>query len=399
MPQFLFNEHRDVSLGFAEPWRTEIWEFHRRLPLYAPTPLATAPAIAASLDVAEVLVKDESSRLGLPSFKILGASWAVYQLLQRRLNGGCCEWERIEDLAARAQELGPIRLVAATDGNHGRAVARMAKLFGWSCLIFVPAGTVTPRILSIEEEGAEVSVVDGSYDDAVRRAATEGSERSWVVSDTSWPGYHEVPKWVVEGYSTIFREIDEALAAHRAGFDLILVQMGVGGLASAAVRHYRSRNGPEGKAPRIVGVEPEQAACVYRALSAGEIVTVPPPHRSIMAGLCCGRMSEQAFPVVAAGVDVVVLIDDDAARRAMRELAQAGIVAGESGAAGLAGLRELLTGPGGEQRRRLLGLNSSTRVLLLSTEGATDPDGYGEIVPHPSTGASVTITGGAEGAG
>ena len=182
--------------------------FHRRLEGYSPSPLTETPELASELGVARLFVKDESSRLGLPSFKILGASWAVYRALGRHI-GGWGDWERLADLNHALKPHKPLALAAATDGNHGRAVARMARLLGLEARIFVPHGTAPARIDAIRDEGASCRVVNGTYDDAVDHSAGEASERCLVVSDTSWPGYEEVPAWVIEGYSTIFAEASE----------------------------------------------------------------------------------------------------------------------------------------------------------------------------------------------
>jgi diaminopropionate ammonia-lyase len=300
-------------------------EFHRSLPGYAVTPLVDARAAARALGVERVLVKDESSRLGLPSFKVLGASWAVHRALEQRP--------------------GARRLVCATDGNHGRAVARMARLRGLEAVVFVPAGRVAARRAAIAGEGARVEIVDGSYDEAVERAASLADERTLVIQDTAWPGYEDVPGWVIDGYATIGAEIDAAP-------DLVAVQIGVGSFAAAIVRRF---------APgRIVGVEPEAADCALASIEAGEPVEVPGPHDSVMAGLNCGRVSSLAWPVISRGIEAFATVSDDRAREAVALLARDGVTAGESGAAGLAGLLAF---------RDRLGLSGT--VLVINTEGAT----------------------------
>jgi diaminopropionate ammonia-lyase len=353
--------------------------FHSRFAGYAPTPLVSAPAIARMLGVGEVLLKVESSRLGLPAFKILGASWAIYRLLEARVGGTLEPWQTFDDLAAQLAPLRPMTLAAATDGNHGRAVAHMAKLLGFCSRIYVPAHTAQARIDGIASEGADVVVVNGTYDDAVARAAEDASEQCLVVSDTSWPGYEDVPRWVMDGYSTIMWEIDDELAMRRGGDpDLVAVQFGVGALAAAVVNHYQ--HPARGRQPTILSVEPLQAACMLASMEAGEVVSVPGPHDSIMAGLNCGRPSIVAWPIVSSGMDAFVAVADDRARQAMRAVADANIVAGETGAAGLAGLIELLTGPGAEERREALGIGDTARVLAFITEGATDPHAYAEVI-------------------
>ena len=382
MPTRIFHNTQAVAtLDGAAPGREPL-AFHRRLPGYAPTPLVEAPGIAAALGVGRLWVKAESRRLGLPAFKILGASWATYRALAQRMGGALEPWETLPELVERLAPLRPMTLTTATDGNHGRAVAHMAALLGLQARIFVPAGTAAARIEGIESEGATAIVVDGTYDDAVERSAAEAGDRCIVISDTSWPGYEDVPRWVIEGYATIFAEIDDALAARgERGPDLVAVQIGVGALAAAAVGHYR-RPGLA-PAPRLVGVEPTRAACVLASMAAGRVVTIPGPHDSIMAGLNCGTPSLVAWPALSRGIDVFAAIDDEWAPRAMRDLAAAGVVAGETGGAGVAGLTALLTGPEAGAVRELLGMTTTTRALVICTEGATDPSAYRRIVGHP----------------
>jgi diaminopropionate ammonia-lyase len=342
--------------------------FHRRLPGYAPTPLVDAPALAAALGAGRVVVKDESSRLGLPAFKILGASWASYRLLVDRLRHEPA-WSDVDELRAAFAPLGAFTFVTATDGNHGRGVARVARWLGYDARVLVPAGTARARIDRIASEGATVSIVDGTYDDAVAEAAALARDDALVVSDTSWPGYTDVPARVIEGYSTIFAECDEQLTEPP---DVVVVQLGVGALAAAVVGHYAGR-------ATIVGVEPTSAACHFVSAAAGHPVSVPGPHDSIMAGLNCGNVSPVAWPAVSRGVDAFVTIEDAAAADAMRDLAAIGVTAGETGAAGLGGAQALLDGGaavhGVELRDRT--------VLVLCTEGATDPVSYERIVGRP----------------
>lgn len=357
----LLNPH--TSELPARPSSDEVLAFHRRLPGYAPTPVVSLPSVAATCGVGEVLVKAEVSRLGLPSFKVLGASWAAYRLLCQRM-GEVPEWSSVDDFAdAVANRLGPLRLVAATDGNHGRAVAHVAALWRLKATILVPEGTAAARIDAIAGEGAEVVVVDGTYDDAVARSATLAADDTLVVSDTSWPGYEDTPRWVIEGYSTIFAELAEQLAAPP---DAVFVPLGVGALGAAAATNLRG--------PTLVGVEPDTAACVAAAVEAGEIVEVPGPHRSIMAGLNCGLASPVALPTVTAGFTAFVAVTDDVCREAIRTLAEAELDVGETGAAALAGLVMLTT---------LASLPADTRVLLLATEGVTDPANFESIVGRP----------------
>jgi len=314
--------------------------FHRSLPGYEPTPLVDLPDLASEFGVARVLVKDESSRLGLPAFKVLGASWACRQLLER---------------------VPGAELVTATDGNHGRAVARMAAHFGTSATVFVPAVMLEHTAALIESEGAEVRWVEGDYDAAVQAAAAHAAAAPGraLVQDTAWTGYEDVPQWIVDGYETLFEEVDEALG-HAP--DLLAVPVGVGSLAQAVVAHYRR---PDSERARILSVEPDTADCVITSLTTGQPASVA-TEATVMAGLNCGTISSLAWPVLRDGCDAAVVVTDDQALRASADLDSLGVSSGACGAATLAGLRAVLHDPA---RRADLGLPDDAVVVLLSTEG------------------------------
>lgn len=362
--------------------------FHRRMPAYSPTPLFDAPDLASALGVARVVVKAETARMGLPSFKILGASWATYRAICDHVGREPEPWNNINDLAANLAHLRPFKLATATDGNHGRAVAFMARLLGFGCDVFVPAGMADARIDAIRSEGATVTVVAGTYDDAVAESASVASETCLVISDTSWDGYTEAPARVVEGYSTIFGEVDDALDASGLDHpDIVVVPMGVGAFMAAAVAHYRRTDAQR----VIVGVEPLDANCVQTSALAGRLSHVPGPHESIMVGLNCGSPSLIAWPLICRGVDWFVSVHDDLAREAMRDLAEVGIVAGETGAAALAGAAAVVLD---EEWRRSVAQAPEATVLLVVTEGATDPVSYAEIVGRDPDSIGRVITAG-----
>jgi diaminopropionate ammonia-lyase len=378
MPRIFFNPGFDPGYAPPAPDPRAI-RLHERLPGYSPTPLRTLPHLGRRLGVGMVEVKDESHRLGLPAYKVLGAAWATYRLLCQRLGLPLEPWRDFAELRSHLGALSGIRLVTATDGNHGRGVARVARWLGLPAEIYLPVGTAVARLEGIRDEGAHAIEVDGTYDDAVARAAGEAGEQGLLIQDHGWPGYEEIPEWVAEGYETIFVEIDHEVAARRArGYDLVLVQIGVGTLASAVVRHYRR----PGLAPRpiLAGVEPTGAACALRSVEAGHPVMIQAgADASIMAGLNCGTPSSAAWPALRNGVDVFLAVEDERAREGMCLLAEAGVVAGESGAAGLAGLLELLEGEGRQVARARCRLDHNSRVLLIVTEGATDPQNWERV--------------------
>ncbi|MGI5238952.1 pyridoxal-phosphate dependent enzyme [Dactylosporangium sp. CA-139066] len=309
--------------------------FHRSLPGYAPTPVVALPGLARSLGIAHLYAKDESNRLGLPAFKALGASWAVHRALAGRP---------------------PSTVVTATDGNHGRAVARFARLSGHRAAIYVPPGVPAAAIRAIEDEGAAVTRVPGDYDAAVRAAAHAAAAPDAVlVQDTAWPGYEEVPGWIVDGYGTLFAELDEQLPSPP---DLVIVPAGVGSLLQAALTHYRGRPAPARTA--VVSVEPRAAACVLASVAAGHPVTVA-TGETALAGLNCGTVSSLAWPHIAAGLSAGTAVDDPEAFAAARLLRANGVDAGPCGAAPLAALL---------RPDFPLPLSPATSALLLVTEGA-----------------------------
>jgi diaminopropionate ammonia-lyase len=322
--------------------------FHVRLPGWRETPVHRLEAVAAELGLAEVSLKDESDRLGLPAFKVLGASWAVERALR-------------EAPGART-------LVAASAGNHGRAVAHVAAMRGLSARIFVPARAAADRRAAIEAERAELVVVDGNYEEAVRRATAEGAAPgALAIADVGDSG---PAQWVIDGYHTLFAE-----AAAQAGFDALLVPAGVGSFAAAAARY----GALAGKA--VIAVEPEAAACVTASLAAGEPVAVPTPGTR-MAGMDCAEVSPAAWASLRDGLTGCVTLSDAEAVDAMRELAALGHAIGDCGAAPLAALRALMTDPDCAELRAAAGLDrEGARVLLVATEGVTDPSGYAAAVP------------------
>jgi len=371
-------------------------QFHRHLPGYRETPLVDLPVLAARFGVRHVLLKDESDRFGLPAFKMLGASWASYcaleALLQERTGQPRASFGSIEAFSARLEPLRPLALATATDGNHGRAVARFAHLVGLEARIYVPSGTSAPRIDAIRGEGASCTVVDGTYDDAVARAATDAADDCLVISDTSWPGYDTVPRRVIEGYDTIFHELlHQGLDAGLPMPTIVIVPIGVGALAAAAATYFRTNSWPveeSSRPPVLIGVEPDTANCVMASAEAGHLVEVPGPHHSVMAGLNCGMPSPVAWPMVSTGFDWFVAGGDDLATTGMRLLADQGIVSGESGACTIGALAAVSAGAGHDQGLRL---RSDDVVLVLSTEGATDPPHYETTVGR--TAAEVAASG------
>ncbi len=370
MNRYRYDRNRFLSEAAAPPWPAALGDveaFHRTLPGFAETPLVEFPGLASELELGEVWVKDESKRCGLNAFKVLGASYAIHRFMRQRAGDG------------------PLTFCTATDGNHGRAVAWSARRLGQKTVVFVPANTVASRIQAIRNEGAEVVVVEGTYDDAVKRAAAEAKAHKWqVISDTGYPGNMEIPAWIMEGYTTLFEEASRQLAAAgRRPPSAVLLQAGVGALACAGTLFYWRR----GRRPTLISVEPIDADCLRESIASdsGDIREATGNQSSIMAGLNCGTPSLLAWPLIRVGMHGFLAIDDDYAREAMRRLASGRggdprVVAGESGAAGLGGLLALCQERSLADARFQLGLDGAARVLLINTEGATDPVSYERIV-------------------
>jgi len=354
--------------------------FHAQLPGYAATPLRPAPSLARSAGLEQVWVKDESHRLGLPAFKILGSSWATARAFQERFGLTPEGWSELDSLrlalaAATRPPAGGVTLVTASDGNHGRAVARVARWVGANARIHLPRGTAEARVDAIAREGAAVLFCDGDHAATVRQAARDAdAPGSILVQDTSWPGqpgpWQQISRWIVQGYGTLFAEMARGCEPDP---DMVLLPVGVGSLAAAAVVWYHARAAPP---PRLVAVEPVGASCALASLRAGKPVTVPGPHRSSMVGLDCGELSSLAWPLLRRGLDAAVETGDERVAKAVELLQRDGIVAGESGAAAAAGLLELaaarLIGEG-SVASAALPLSSSRTALVLVTEGITDP--------------------------
>jgi diaminopropionate ammonia-lyase len=324
------------------------------MPGYAATPLVALPAaLAERLGVARIWLKDESDRFGLPAFKVLGASWAANRAINARL--GRPPAATFAELAGRAAPTS-LTLVCATDGNHGRALAHVARRLGLGSRIYVAGGLPDTTVRAIRDEGADVVDTGRVYDEAVRlaRASTEGRAGDLLIQDTAWDGYADIPRWIVAGYSTLFAEID---AQHPDDPGLVVVPTGVGSLLQAALEHYRAAG--RARRPAVLAVEPVTAACVTASLAAGAPISVDTRAPTRMAGLNCGTVSALAWPAIRAGLNAAVAVTDDEAAAALQALAAAGLDVGPCGAAALAGLH---AAP--------LALERSTDVVLVSTEGA-----------------------------
>ena len=367
MSSKIFVNPNKSAVESLPPRDPKVRAFHASLPHYKQAPLVSLSAIARELGIGHLLLKDESSRFGLPAFKILGASWATSRAIIKKLHlilDDVKPRERLQTLAIAAQAA-HLTLYAATDGNHGRAVSRMAKYLGVEARIFVPRMLDKEAKSNIESEGAVIEVFDGDYDQTVlaTKLAAEKHEdgKGLLISDVALEIGDEIPGWIVDGYQTMFDEIEEQVfdITGRHAITHVVTPVGVGSLAQAVVVHFTRLPGFE--ETQIITVEPTTAACLKTSLEAGEMTSVDATY-TICTGMCCGTVSVDAWQLLKAGVDVSVTVDDDEVHKAVLELQIYDVWAGPCGAASLAGLRHLV-GTG------FLAAGPDTVIVILCTEG------------------------------
>lgn len=349
-------------------------------PHHASTPLVSLPDLARSLGLGGIDIKDEGQRYGIGSFKALGGGYAVGRVIHRHLEA------KLGRKVAPAELLDPalkvhlddLTVACATDGNHGRSVASGAEKFGIRCVIFLHQGVSQQREEAISRFGAEIRRTVGNYDDSVAEADRVSKLEGWTtVSDFSFEGYEEIPGLVMQGYSLMLEEID---AQHTAPYTHIFIQGGVGGLAAAVAGHFHDRLGAD--RPKLIVVEPDKANCLQRSAEEDRRMEMVPGEETIMAMLECYEPSLVAWQILEKSADSFISIPDQAAVTALKTLARPtgsdpALTIGESGASGLGGL---LTALADRKARRSLGLGAGARILLIGTEGATDPVLYEELL-------------------
>ncbi|MFS2051928.1 diaminopropionate ammonia-lyase [Variovorax sp. Varisp41] len=371
--------HRILSIDEARA--TRAWLSRWSLLAPEPTPLHRLPDLAQACGVAEVFLKDESLRSPLGSFKALGAPAALVRLVLRRHP----DWNAEAVLSGEhANALKELVVISATDGNHGRALAAAARSVGVRCVIVLHRHVSTERERAIADFGAEIVRIEGNYDASVAHAAQLAERHGWqVVSDTAYPGYEDVPRDVMQGYGTMVDEALEQLAAESDGacpFSHVVLQGGVGGLAAGVASYLWERFGE--RRPALIVAEPRQADCLTRSAIEGRPTVATGSVDSVMAGLACGETSTLAWRFLEPSVDLFLTLEDEEAVGAMRRLAEGSardlpVVSGESGAAGAAALLQLARSGTAKAQA---GLDTSSRVLLISTEGATAPSVYAQLL-------------------
>jgi len=366
----------------------EARNFHKSFPQYSITPLHTLESLAKELNVDKIWVKDESYRFGLNAFKVLGGAYAIGKYISQLLG---IDLQEINFELLRSKELkekmGDITFVTATDGNHGRGIAWAAKQLGQKAVVYMPQGSSLTRLEKIKAEGAEAAIVDMNYDEAVRLANQHASENGWVVvQDTAWEGYEEIPTWIMQGYGTIIDEVLEQIGAEGVEKPThVFLQAGVGSFAGSILGYLASKFG--GEKPVTAIVEPHKAACIYKSalVGDGKPNSVTGDLDTIMAGLACGEPNTVSWGILRDYADMYFSCPDYVAARGMRILANPmgndpAVVSGESGAVGLGLVSILTTNKNLAKAKTKLGIDENSKILLISTEGDTDPARYREIV-------------------
>jgi len=369
--QFILNSTDRPALKldkqFSQLLKSEdILKFHKKLRCYSSTPLVSLPKLAKSLGIKELYVKDESKRFRINTFKSLGASYAVYKIVEKR---------KREKLT----------FCTGTDGNHGRSVAWATRLGRQQAVIFVPKNTVASRIKNIKKHRAEVVVVDGDYDQAVDAAREAAEKNDYVlVQDSSWDGYTEIPLLIATGYQTMMIEMENTLhPPKQPEVDIVFLQCGNGTWASSMVAYYKNRY-PR-KMPKLVAVEPVESDALMESFRKQKRTKTKQSQETIMAGLNCGTPSMLAWDILKDGIDACLTIPDAYSIKAIQNLyypfkKDKQIFAGEAGAAGLGGLIATTGNPDLSELKDAIGLNKNSRVLVFNTEGVTDPELFDELI-------------------
>jgi diaminopropionate ammonia-lyase len=362
-------------------------DLHRSLREYNPTPLISLPHLAKTLGIGRLLVKDEGQRFGLKAFKALGATYAIYKFISAEYEKSGHDIPPPESFYATEDIVpyGRYTFCTATDGNHGRGVAWTASKLRQKAVIYIPENTVPARVDNIRQHGAKVHIVKGDYDDAVRICRDEAQKNGWqIISDTAWQGYETIPRWIMAGYISIFKEIDESMKKEDS-IDCFIVQGGVGALAASAAWYYNTVHWQADL--KIVSVEPREAACLMESIDTheGDPVKSSGSLDSIMAGLNCGTPSITAWPLIKQGIDLFMTVSDKDAVEAMRAYYypkddDPRIVSGESGVSSMAALKVLCRHDDYKEALDFIGLNSQSTVLLLNTEADTDPEFFKNAV-------------------
>ncbi|MBN7573015.1 MAG: diaminopropionate ammonia-lyase [Clostridium beijerinckii] len=363
-------------------------KFHSNFHNYSMTPLTELKNLASTLGVSNIYVKDESYRFGLNAFKVLGGSYAIGNYIAEKLGQDIdnLPYDKITSDEVK-KELGDITFITATDGNHGRGVAWTANRLRQKSVVYMPKGSSLERLNNIKAEGADASITDMNYDEAVRFSNDLAEKNGWVmVQDTAWEGYEKIPTWIMQGYTTMAYEVYMQLQEMKEDMPThIFLQAGVGAFAGAVQGFFASVYGE--KRPITTIVEPNKADCIYRTSEKndGKLHFVTGDMDTIMAGLACGEPCRIGYEVLRDYSDNFVSCPDYVTAKGMRVMgnpveSDKKIISGESGAVTIGLIAEIFENKDLQWLKEELKLDENSRILCFSTEGNTDKESYRDIV-------------------
>src|SRR6056297_1595008 len=367
---------------------TKIYELHESIPNYSKTPLFELNKLAERLKVEKIWVKDESYRFGLNAFKVLGGIFAVASYLEEKYGEDIVSDLTFNELKCKEvkEKVGDITFVTATDGNHGRGIAWASNQLGYKSVIFMPKGSSKIRLNNIKKEGAEAYITDFNYDESVKIADKYARDHNGVlIQDNAWKGYEKIPKWIMQGYTTIIDEVVNDIEEKNEKITHVFLQAGVGSFASSILGYLVNKYGS--KRPKSIIVEPEKASCMYKSAVYNDGI----PHRvdgslnTIMSGLACGEPSTIGWDILKKYADMFVSCSDNVSAKGMRILGNPlsedpKVISGESGAVGLGLLSIIQEYPQYKEISEKLKIDSNSKILIINTEGDTDPQAYRDIV-------------------
>lgn len=393
-----YEQKQDIDSKLLEQFSREntrgVWNYHKSFPEYKPTPLHSLKNLASYLNIGQIFVKDESQRFDLNAFKVLGGSYSLASVIAEKAGLDLDElsFDKINEEKTKST-VDKFTFITATDGNHGRGIAWTANRLGLKSIVYMPHGSALERLNNIKKLGAQASILDLNYDDSVRFAKETADKNNYLlVQDTSWDGYEDIPKRIMQGYTTMGNEVVEQLNGIKPTH--IFLQAGVGAMAGAMTAFFTDYYSKEEERPHIIIVEPQKANCLFKTAKEndGDIHSVSGNMDTIMAGLACGEPCTIAWDILKNYAESFVSMPDYIAAKGMRVLGNPlkndeKIISGESGAATVGLLTEVLSNPNLTHIKEALRLDPNSRVLCISTEGDTDKENYRNIVwdgKHPS---------------
>lgn len=391
--EFVVNKMRqdgsDQPPLMSEENVLEALEFHRSFPQYSVTPLHKLSELADYLDLGAIYVKDESYRFGLNAFKVLGGSFAMVKYISQRTGIPVSELPyKVLSSKKFKETAGQTTFYSATDGNHGRGIAWSANKLGQKAVIRMPRGSAQTRLNNIRKENADAEILDLNYDECVRYVndMVKNDPNGVMVQDTAWRGYTDIPSWIMQGYGTLSIEADRQMVADGCDYPThVFIQAGVGSLAGSVAGYFAEKY--KDTKPTICVVEAGAADCLLRSARRGDgkIVRVRGKLDTIMAGLSCGAPCTIGWRILKNHAEGFAGTPDWMSAMGTRIYGvpldgDPLVVSGESGSVTMGFLYSIMMYKRYDYIKKALKLNKKSRILLVNTEGNTDPVRFREVV-------------------